>query len=254
MILTSIGISNLFKDGVTERQILDILTFLADSGFTLRDNLGLLTSESGLRWALSLKHYELYRFLWGSTDLLNVWTLDAFHALTATLVESHQSLLDFHFNAGACLFLAQPQASRLAFVKDLFTKYSSVPQVLSALTQSHYAPYLLVQLIDKNTYMKVADYTVYERCLEYSTHFELEELSKSAEVEETVVKFLKYIEILSSSDVRNVQGQKLISMIFSIDKYKAYQNVSLQLFDQQSLLVYEDEEEGGISEGPINGK
>ena len=46
----------------------------------------------------------------------------------------------------------------------------------------------------------------------------------------------------------------MITMIYSIDKYKAYQNVSLQLFDQQSLLVYEDEEEGGISEGPINGK
>jgi len=177
-----------------------------------------------------------------------------FQALTATLVVSHQSLLDFHLNAGACLFLAQPQAARLAFIKDLYTKYSSTPQVLSALTQSHYAPYLLVQLIDKHTFMKAADYTVYEKCLEYSTHFELEELSKSAEVEETVVKFLKYIEMLSSSDVKKVQGQKLIAMIFSIDKYKAYQNVSLQLFDQQSLLVYEDEEEGGISEGPNNGK
>jgi hypothetical protein len=46
----------------------------------------------------------------------------------------------------------------------------------------------------------------------------------------------------------------LISMIFSIEKYKAYQNVSLHLFDQQSLMVYEDEEEAGISEGPVNGK
>lgn len=108
MILASIGIATLFKDGITERQILDLLTFLADSGFTLRDNLGQLTSEAGLRWALSHTHYELYRFLWGSTDLLNVWTLDEFRSLTATLVESHLSLLDFHLNAGACLFLAQP--------------------------------------------------------------------------------------------------------------------------------------------------
>jgi hypothetical protein len=44
-------------------------------------------------------------------------------------------------------------------------------------------------------------------------------------------------------------------MIFSIEKYKAYQNVSLHLFDQNSLLeVYEDEEQAAISEGAINGK
>ena len=60
--------------------------------------------------------------------------------------------------------------------------------------------------------------------------------------------------MLSPSDEKKIQGQKLIGMIFSIDKYKAYQNVSLQLFDQKSLLVYEDEEEGAISEGPVNGK
>ncbi len=47
-----------------------------------------------------------------------------------------------------------------------------------ALTQSHYAPYLLVQLIDKQTFMKISDFSLHERCLEYSTHFELEELSK----------------------------------------------------------------------------
>ena len=99
--------------------------------------------------------------------------------------------------------------------------------------------------------MKISDYQTYERCLEYATQFELEELSKIQDIEEVFVKFLKYIEILSSSDVKKVQGQKLISMIFSIDKYKAYQNVSLHLFDQQSLIVYEDEDEGGINEGPV---
>lgn len=32
----------------------------------------------------------------------------------------------------------------------------------------------------------------------------------------------------------------MISIIFNIDKYKAYQNVSLQLFDQESV-IYEEE-------------
>ena len=42
-------------------------------------------------------------------------------------------------------------------------------------------------------------------------------------------------------------------MIFSMDKFKAYQNVSLHLFDQNSLLVYEDEEHAATSEGVVNG-
>lgn len=60
------------------------------------------------------------------------------------------------------------------------------------------------------------------------------------ELEEHFVKFLKHIEILSSTDPSKEEGQKLISLIFNIDKYKAYQNVSLQLFDQESLIQEED--------------
>jgi hypothetical protein len=116
-------------------------------------------------------------------------------------------------------------------VKDLYKKYSGNSAVLQTLTQSHYAPYLLVQLIDKQVFMRLTDFSVYEGCLEFSTNFELEEVSKSQEIEDTFVKFLKYIEMLSQADVKKVQGQKLIAMIFSIDKYKAYQNVSLHLFD-----------------------
>ena len=37
-------------------------------------------------------------------------------------------------------------------------------------------------------------------------------------------------------------GQKLIQLIISVDKFKAYQNVSLQLFDQESLIILPEEE------------
>ena len=50
----------------------------------------------------------------------------------------------------------------------------------------------------------------------------IEELSKQAEVEDKFVKFLKYIEMLHQSDPKKLAGQKLIQMIFSVDKYKAY--------------------------------
>jgi len=46
-------------------------------------------------------------------------------------------------------------------------------------------------------------------------------------MEEHFVKFLKYIEILNATDPRKAQGQKLISVIFTLEKYKALQNQSL---------------------------
>jgi hypothetical protein len=78
LILNSTESSSFFNDGLTERQILDVLTLISDSDFNLRDNLGTIVTIEGIYWALKNKHYELYRFLWGSTDLLNVWTYDAF--------------------------------------------------------------------------------------------------------------------------------------------------------------------------------
>jgi len=113
------------------------------------------------------------------------------------------------------------------------------------LSEKYYAPYLLVQLIDKTTFLKISNHSIFNRCLQNSTAFDLDELSKLPEMEERFVKFLKHIEILSHDDPSKEEGQKLISLIFNIDKYKAYQNVSLQLFDQESVIL----EEEAITEG-----
>jgi hypothetical protein len=43
--------------------------------------------------------------------------------------------------------------------------------------------------------------------------------------------FLKYIEILDTKDQKKIQGKKLITRILELDKFKAYNNQSLQLFD-----------------------
>jgi hypothetical protein len=163
----------------------------------------------------------VYKFLWGHPDLRNLWTFEHFKLLAHFLLRNTthaDTLLDFHLNAGANLFLSAAPAERLDFVRSLGASDS----VQAALAQSHYAPYLLVQLIEKQTFMKLKDYRVYDQCLEYATHFELEELSRRSEIEELFVKFLKYIEIMSSTDPKKVAGQRLIAMIFSVDKYKAY--------------------------------
>jgi hypothetical protein len=51
--------------------------------------------------------------------------------------------------------------------------------------------------------------------------------------------------MLDESDVKQKEGQKFISMIYNLDKFKAYQNQSLGILDNESLVL----EEEGIDEG-----
>ena len=139
------------------------------------------------------------------------------------------------------LFAKLPAQELYQMIERIYLVFDRSPDISEVLSHEYYAPYLLVQLVDKQTFLKSkGDHTLFRQCLQNTTTFELEELSKMPEIEERFVKFLKYIEILSSSDPSKQEGQKLISLIFSIDKYKAYQNVSLQLFDQESM-IYEEE-------------
>jgi len=145
-----------------------------------------------------------------------------------------------HSEASANLFVAMSTQEKLELVKNLLQHFGRSSAVQHVLSQRYYAPYLLVQLIDKQIFMKEKDHSVFSQCLSNSSSFELEELSKLTEIEESFVKFLKHIEILNANDPSKVEGQKLISLIFNIDKYKAYQNVSLQLFDQESVIFEEE--------------
>lgn len=90
MKLNTSDLSAFFAPGLTERQILEVFQLLAESGsFNLRDNLGDFLTIYGLNWALNNKYYELYRFLWGTIDLLNVWTYDVFQVVSLTCAQDH---------------------------------------------------------------------------------------------------------------------------------------------------------------------
>lgn len=45
--------------------------------------------------------------------------------------------------------------------------------------------------------------------------------------------------MLDQSDPKKEEGKKFISLIFSLDKFKAYQNQSLQIFDHESQILDE---------------
>ena len=61
-------------------------------------------------------------------------------------------------------------------------------------------------------------------------------MSQTPEYEERYMRFLRYIDILEESDPRKVEGKKLIDRIYSLEKFRAYQNTSLAVFDNESAI------------------
>lgn len=104
------------------------------------------------------------------------------------------------------------------------------------------APYQLVALIDTSVFRKLADFTDYNACIDHSSYLDLELLSGVTEYEERFKSFLRYVEILSEEDPRKAEGKKLIGRIFDLERFRALQNTSLQVFDVEENI---EEEEGG---------
>lgn len=57
-------------------------------------------------------------------------------------------------------------------------------------------------------------YTEYEKCLDEVSQYDLELLSKNPKNEETYMNFLRYITLLSQSDDKKQQGQKLLDRVY----------------------------------------
>ena len=71
---------------------------------------------------------------------------------------------------------------------------------MDALSSRYYAPYLILILIERDTFRQIKDFTHFNRCIENSTQFELHDLSKNQQFEEEFLRFLKYIKILDAGD------------------------------------------------------
>lgn len=55
---------------------------------------------------------------------------------------------------------------KFSFVKDVYAKFNQSNEVSQALSSKYYAPYFLLILTERDTFMKMTDYTIYERALE----------------------------------------------------------------------------------------
>jgi len=99
-------------------------------------------------------HIDLYRHLWYHEDFLNMWTVEDFKRLTSVIISNSklsEQLLEFHLTEGSNHFLALPGGSheRQQLVNSIVQRGGE-----KALAQSFYSPYLLINLIDKQTFMK----------------------------------------------------------------------------------------------------
>lgn len=94
---------------------------------------------------------------------------------------------------------------------------------MRALSTKHYAPFLLLILIERDTFMKTTDFTVFDEAIESSSQTELNEIAnQSNEHEDRFLRFLRYVNLLDESDPKKVHGKKFIELIFSMDKFRAY--------------------------------
>lgn len=141
--------------------------------------------------------------------------------------EGSQNLIKLHLESsvGANLFLQMSNNEKLAFVKDLYERLGHSHEVSQTLSSKFYAPYFLLILTERDTFMRTTDFTYYNRALENTSSFELEILANSSnEYEEQFVKFMRYVDLLDQTDHKKPEGKKFINSIFNIDKFKAYQN------------------------------
>ena len=91
------------------------------------------------------------------------------------------------------------------------------------MTSKLYAPYFLLILTERDTFMRMTDFSIYNAALENTSQFEIELLANSGtEHEEKFMRFLRYTEMLDKSDPKKEEGKKLIALIFNVDKFKAY--------------------------------
>jgi coproporphyrinogen III oxidase-like Fe-S oxidoreductase len=115
----------------------------------------------------------------------------------------------------------------------------------NALATKYYAPHLLVLLTERDNFMRLTDFFIYNEALANTAFFEIEEIAKTDNYDESFLKFLRYVQMLDASDLKQKEGQKFVDLVYNLDKFQAYKNQSLHIFDNESIVL----EEEGLEEG-----
>lgn len=190
-------------------------------------------------------------------EYVNVWTYDHLYMTMDVLsyFQGHKFLKDVINSVCARnIFYALPEYQRQYFVDNALNQFSyseeSKKFAFEALNSKPYSPYLLLNLIEKETFRKMNDFTLYEDLVKQMNQEDLEYLSTNNQNKERFMNFLRFVHLLNENDQRKKQGQKLIDKIFQIESFKTYQGnqSALQIFENESR-VWEEE---GVEEAAGN--
>ena len=265
--------SSLCRSGVApaERKI-ELLEYLKTNGFNLRQALCQVRQPGKVSFkdnqeqpinlavpllvALHYQQWDLATYLWTHEDFVNIYeptnlqnlahqfnniynyNYASFEVIASQLLSSATSVN---------LFLRWSVKERQQFVDSLlYVDYSRVLAVLAA--NRHYAPYVLPLLINRDTYMRSEDFTVFDHAVENSTVVEIEQLGQATDYDDKFLAFFRYVDILDLSDPKKQHGQKLVELVKNTQKFKAYLDQTLRVLDNDSV-IQEEEADEGVGEG-----
>lgn len=184
--------------------------------------------------------------------MVNVWRPEHFIEVTKVLgTLGLENVIDYHLSSPVStnLFLEFSVDERVEFVRNTLNSFNRSETVLRALSIKPYAPYLLLDLIERDSFMKLQSFEVFDRAVEETSSLEVDIISKgSRDNDDKYLKFYKYINILSEDDERRVHGKKFIDLISSTATIKGLAGQSLHIFDNYSQVF--EEHEGDVDEGP----
>jgi hypothetical protein len=89
--------------------------------------------------------------------------------------------------------------------------------VQRALSVKPYAPFLLLDLIERDNFMRLSSYEIFDKAVDNTSSLEVNIISNGVrDYDEKFLKYYRYIDILSAEDPKRVHGQKFLNLISSI--------------------------------------
>jgi len=122
--------------------------------------------------------------------------------------------------------LSLSEERRIPFIEEQVQKFNSSPKrlddIYKALARRPYSNYLLTYVIESHNFRKMTNYDAYNACIDQINKDEIDFLSKIPGNEERFMNFMRYISMLKEDDPQKVNGQKLIDLIFQVERFKLY--------------------------------
>ena len=127
--------------------------------------------------------------------------------------------IEYHLSSPVAtnLFLQLSLSERIQFVQDTLINFGRSESVQRALSVKPYAPFLLLDLIERDNFMRLSNYEIFDKAVDNTSSLEVNIISNGVrDYDEKFLKYYRYIDILSAEDPKRVHGQKFLNLISSI--------------------------------------